>query len=520
MRGSESSVCHTGFSRNRTRALEDAADCDAGSNFRGDLKTRRFCMPSAGTDAERHMQSQPAWTAALLFGLGTLGACGSGGNGANAGSDGDSGGPGSATGGTSAGGNPALGGTGGLPTTSSGGVPGGGGSATGNQCGDEPELPRGGEAFDCGPLGHTFENAGPPSNRVNYVILGDGYTAETIETAFLEHVENMLHHEQAGQYSAIGEPYGRYRKFVNVCGLKIPSNDGCIDNQDIGRSCDTPFDGRCNPPCGSGGTRLGTVNATKVNDALQEHLPENIDADWRAVTLNGDTDGWWNSGGPIMVWNGNFGNRLNAASVALHEGGHTFHRLADEYGGSGSNCAQEYNEINSTADPNAAKWEHWLEYDDARTDARPRPGNQSGSPYGTRVQEAWPGSRYCDSGQFRPSEHSEMNLLPRPFNMPSVEKIILDIYAIVDPIDSHTDNSSPLEAPSVLQVRVIDPEVISVDWSVDGEPVEGASGECFAVPTLAPGMHTVTARAHDDTPWVRRNREELEQTVSWEIVIP
>jgi hypothetical protein len=468
------------------------------------------------------------WGGGFFLALSAVVACSSDDNAPGSpGGDGDSGdgdgddGLGTETGGTGAGGVPQLPGVGGTPIT--GGAAGTGGSTTdppGAACGNEPELPRGGEAFDCGALGHTFEDAGPPSNRVNYVIVGDGYNQASISTNFIEHVENMLYHDQAGQYSAIGEPYARYRKFVNVCGLLIPSSDNCIDNQDIGRTCDTPFDGRCNPPCGSGGTRLGTVSSQKVNAALQEHLPSNIDADWRAVSLNGDTDGWWNSGGPIMVWNGNFGNRLNAASVALHEGGHTFHRLADEYGGTSNNCNQEYNEINSTADPNASKWAHWLEYDDTRTDDRPRPGNQSGNPYGTRVQDAWQGSRYCDAGQYRPSQHSEMNLLPRPFNMPSVEKIILDIYAIVDPIDNHTDNSSPLQDPDVIQVRVIDPEVISLEWSVDGEIVAEAASECFAVPQLSSGSHTISVRAHDNTTWVRRNLEELEQTVSWEVVVP
>ncbi len=426
---------------------------------------------------------------------------------------------GTGAGGTTGTGSSATSNTGGQ--TASGGNTSGGGSGGSSTatCGGAPLLEVPAKDFDCGASGHVFENAGSAENRVNYIIVGDGYTSEMLDTVFIEHIENMLNDEQTGFYSAIGEPYTRYRKFINICGLKIASNDDCIDNEDIGRACDTPFDGHCVPGCGGDGTRLGVVDTGKVNAAVAEVLPENVDADWVAATLNADASGWWNSGGAIMVWNGAFENRSNAASVALHEGGHAFHGLADEYDGTSNDCG-EFDEINSTADPEAEKWAHWLGFDDTRTDARLRPANQLEDPYGTREQGAFLGSRYCSEGQYRPSQDSQMNLLPRPFNMPSAEKIILDIYSIVAPIDAHTDNSAPLNNPGGLQVRVVDPEVIKVEWSVDGVVASTDGGECFVLADLPSGSHTVIARAYDDTPWVRRDAELLTQTVTWEVVIP
>lgn len=113
-----------------------------------------------------------------------------------------------------------------------------------------------------------------------------------------------------------------------------------------------------------------------------------------------------------------------------------------------------------------------------------------------------------------------MNLLPQPFNMPSAEKIILDIYSVVEPIDAHTDNSTSLTAPTGLQVRVVDPDVLTIEWSVDGSVVVGEAGECFVLPELSAGQHEVSVRVYDQTPWVRRERELLEQSVSWEIDVP
>jgi hypothetical protein len=37
-----------------------------------------------------------------------------------------------------------------------------------------------------------LENAGPPANRINYIIVGDGYTTAELDTTYRAHLENML----------------------------------------------------------------------------------------------------------------------------------------------------------------------------------------------------------------------------------------------------------------------------------------------------------------------------------------
>ena len=64
--------------------------------------------------------------------------------------------------------------------------------------------------------------------------------------------------------------------------------------------------------------------------AIQMLLPKEIEVDWTAVVLNGNR--WWNAGGRFMVWSG---GHKDAGLAAIHEGGHSFQQLADEYGG---NC--------------------------------------------------------------------------------------------------------------------------------------------------------------------------------------
>jgi hypothetical protein len=308
---------------------------------------------------------------------------------------------------------------------------------------------------------------------------------------------NMLQHEQ-GMYGDLGEPYRRYRRFINVCALKVESQDGCIDDLDTGLQCDTAFDGY-----GDDSSRLGIVTESLVYDAIAQRLPDSVDVDWIGVTINAGSENWWNSGGAVMVWNGGFEPQNNAASVALHEGGHAFHGLADEYDGDDQNCSMAP-ELNVSTSDDGAKWAEWLDFDHTP---------------GTGLHGVFEGARYCAAGVYRPTRNSEMNQLPDYFNMPSIQKIIHDIYEVVDPIDNYTPNSAQQMDPEALAVRVVDPDVISLEWSVDGEVVTGQDSECFSAAGLEPGEHVVQVRAFDATPWVRDSRDDLEQVVSWSVSI-
>lgn len=383
--------------------------------------------------------------------------------------------------------------TGGASSTGGNRASGGG---TGDVCAQkEPLAP--GRPLDCGDAGVVLADMGRPENRVNYIIVGDGYTRDQLDTVYLEHIQNMLEH-QMGMFGDFGEPYVRYRKFINICALKVESQEGCVDDHDTGLECDTALDGY-----GDDASRLGIVDNSKVQSTIAGLLPDSVDVDWTGVTINAGADNWWNSGGAVMVWNGGYQRRGDAASVALHEGGHAFHGLADEYDGQDQNCDRAP-EPNVSTDDSGADWSEWLGFDHDP---------------GTGLHGSFEGARYCAEGIYRPTQNSEMNRLPDYFNMPSVQKIIHDIYEVVQPIDDHTDNSTPLTNPDALQVRLVDSDVVSLQWLVDGEEQSEASGECFATDGLSEGEHVVSARAFDETEWVRQSLDGLEQTVSWNITI-
>jgi hypothetical protein len=335
----------------------------------------------------------------------------------------------------------AGGGTGGTAGTS--GMSGTSGSFPGGGTGGMPALP----PLDCGGKGTVVENAGPPDNRVNYVIVGDGY-AEAEFTDMDDHIAAAM----AKRFSdPIGQVYLRYRKFVNICALKLPSTPICGSSA---FGC-----------CGNDQSRLASCDTGAVNDALGENLPESFEVDWRAVVLNGDS--WWNTGAQVMLWSG---AHPDSAGAALHEGGHGFHQLADEY----ANCGSQWVNNTSNNQTSGGKWDAWIDHDQ-----EPGTGRQ--------------GFFACEGNNaYRPSDNSMMNLLfgddpDTSFNPVSREKMVMDIWRIVEnPWDAVNPPAGAVMNPATLSLALIDPAVINVEWSVDGTVVNVNGGPVYNV-----GPHVV-----------------------------
>jgi hypothetical protein len=120
----------------------------------------------------------------------------------------------------------------------------------------------------------------------------------------------------------------------------------------------------------------------------------------------------------------------------------------------------------------------------------------------TGIQSTFVGSRYLDSGQYRPSSNSMMNSLfglnlNTSFNSVSREQIIFGIWRAVTPIDSTDPPAGAVTNPASLTVNVIDPAVINVDWTVDGTTTVNG-GTTLSTASLSSGSHTISAKAYDN----------------------
>jgi hypothetical protein len=296
-------------------------------------------------------------------------------------------------------------------------------------------------------------------------------------------------------------PFPRYKNFFNVHRIDLVSNESGADHprDDILR--DTAIGGTYDF---GGIARLLYVNEIKANLQLAQNLAgAGFAAEIRFVPINDSTYG--GAGGKYTTFAaGNFyGTR-----VALHELGHSFAGLADEYvfdGPGGAYLGAEPSQPNITKSPTGEKWAQWLGYSEP----------------GMGTIGAYPGADNYSSGIYRPSLNSRMRESSQPFDAVSREQLILKIYELVNPLDAWRPNGSTISDESPLWVDVVDPNVIKTQWFVNGALVAGAHEQAFSLRDFGfgNGTYEVKARAYDDTPWVRRDLSNLEQQVLWNVTL-
>ena len=273
------------------------------------------------------------------------------------------------------------------------------------------------------------ERNGPSANRVDIVIMGDGFRlgdqndfddiAKTIPKLFKNH--KML---------------GEYYSYHNFLRANLTSKDQGVSG--YGRTKDTALGGRVS---GKVQNQVG-VDAGKARRWLKE-VPEN---DRLAICIV--KAGSKGTGSPGIAA---IGGRSD--DTVIHEWGHAFANLADEYSSFTGHRGAARNAINISIskDPKRAPWAHWIE---ARC---PGVGMYRGGD--GRIKGVW-----------RPTASNCAMQGGVIFCPVCREAMILEIYRYVDPIDLFSPNDKPDKAltgraPHKFKVQSMQPTTHGLDVS-------------------------------------------------------
>ncbi|MFN0241622.1 MAG: M64 family metallopeptidase [Planctomycetota bacterium] len=326
---------------------------------------------------------------------------------------------------------------------------------------------------------------GNPANRIDFVFVGDGYTSAQLGT-YATHVNNVV----AAFFNRV--PYSTYRDYFTVHRIDVVSVDSGVDHDPTqGILKNTALDMRfwC-----SGTERLLCVNVNKAYNFANNAPDVDLVAALANSTMYGGAGYPGNDLGTCAA--------ASSASVEIlqHEFGHALGNLADEYdyGGSTTYSGPEPSAPNvskllaSAMLAAGTKWASWL--------------GTNQSPYDGLV-DTFEGANYSAFGIYRPTSNSLMRSLGRPFNLPSIEALIIEMYKIVDPIDTASSTLVAYDGTETLFVTPMVPvgHSLVVQWSLDGIDIPGATGTTLDLGSLGLGPcdHTVSVTVRDNTTLVR-----------------
>ena len=329
-------------------------------------------------------------------------------------------------------------------------------------------------------------NRGVIDNRVDIVMVGDGYTAGE---------QDLFHANATTVFNSMFsyEPFTSYESYFRISQIEVISQESGVDNdpsQGINRNTALDMSYWC------GNTeRLLCVSVGKAYAAAS--AAPDIDQ----VIAIANSSKYGGAGYPSNNLGTTAGSNSAAAEIAIHELGHSLGDLADEYtyGGDVTYSGSElnpvdvsiYNRAQQLAQP--TKWYRWMDTSMTGFD----------NPIST-----YEGGNYSQFGVFRPSNNSMMRSLARPFNLVSAERLLHQIYREVSPIDDGTpDGTLSLSSDTlwVLPMQPLDHD-LHILWYLDGQLIVSAIQQTsldLSTLSLDDGEHSVTVEVIDPTIWVR-----------------
>jgi hypothetical protein len=348
-------------------------------------------------------------------------------------------------------------------------------------------------------------NNGPNDKRINIVFLSEGYTASQLNQYIVDATNNLNSFLNT-------PPHSLYKKFFNAFAISIASIDSGSDHPSRNESRNTYFNSTYDSYGIARLISLTTEGSNNASALLQTLMPE-----YDIVIIIVNDAEYGGSGGAFAITSVN----SNALEIVVHELGHSFAGLGDEYPDAYPGYP-EIEEPNTTKETirEKIKWNSWI------ANSTPIPTSKT-TEYNS-VVGLFEGAHYHATGWYRPKLNCKMQSLSSSFCEVCSETFVISYYQFIRPIESYTPISSSIslsDTQSVnLSVTSVKPTLntMKIEWFVDGIKLNGESGSTFNIVTknLSIGEHTAYCIVRDTTLLVRNDPTMiLRDSISWKISV-
>lgn len=345
----------------------------------------------------------------------------------------------------------------------------------------------------------TIVYHGNPNKFINIIFLGDGFT-DSEQGAYLQEVQDV------SDYLFNTSPFKEYQKYFNVFAISVPSAQSGTDHPGTAtdvtepvfpvESVNTYFNSTFD--AGNIHRLLVAANGSAINNVLIQNFPL-----YDQVLILVNSPNYGGSGGSRAVGS----LHASAAEIMLHEMGHSFGGLADEYY-AGDQYANERANMTRETNPNLVRWKNWM--DD----------------FGIGIFQ------HCCGGNsaewYRPHQGCKMRALGTqyPFCSVCTETMIERIHHLFGtPVTAYEPNQSVVSACGnpiefVLQTVAPIPNTLSIIWTLNGDDIEfNKDSVTITGSALNPGSNTLSVTITDDTELSRKDDHPSNHTysVTWTI---
>lgn len=326
------------------------------------------------------------------------------------------------------------------------------------------------------------------SNRVHVVFLGDGYTSAELNEYAQDVNLNIRRFLSQPPFDAYQNYFAFHKVDVvsSVSGVSIAGSSSKSTALEMQYGCNQI-------------DRLLCINANKASAAAASAAPK---VDIIFAMANSDKYGGAGYMSPAIATLA--AKNPNTLELAMHEFGHSFGKLTDEYDSAGvpSNCKTFAN--TATVDRTSmltqkTKWFRWLDLSNV--------GSFQGSCYSNKY--------------YRPTQNSKMRSLGMAYDPINTEQLIFRIYEKVRPIEFATP-PGVLKNHQIIRIGVLQQTEtpLEINWSLDGKSLPKYQGK-MEINTQDLGLKkgTLTVKVTDVTKRVRdeeQRKKLMTQSLNWQ----